>query len=158
MPRSYVRIIVHTVFSTKNRKAFIHPYIEENLYRKIRTIAKELGVEVLRINGGFDHVHIVHSLPRTKSIAEIIKKIKEKSSRWIKGYGDDYLLFKWQEGYGAFSCDYKDLDALFTYVDQQKKHHYGSNFDEEVRMTFGEEYTKVLNRYGFDIDWTPTDD
>ena len=155
MSRSYVRIIVHTVFSTKNREAFVDPFIEDKLFKKIKAIANDLGVEVLRINGGFDHVHIVHSLPRTKSIAEVIKKIKEKSSRWIKGYGEEYELFKWQEGYGSFSCDYKDLNALFAYVDQQKRHHYGTNYTEEVRMTFGEEYTKILQRYGFEMEWTP---
>ncbi|MEM6769056.1 MAG: IS200/IS605 family transposase [Bacteroidota bacterium] len=157
MSRFYVRIIVHTVFSTKSRRAFIDPFIEDKLFAKIRMIAQDLGVEILRINGGFDHVHIVNSMPRTKSIAEIVKKIKEKSSRWVKGYGDDYSLFQWQEGYGAFSCDYKDLDDLFRYVDQQKRHHYGINYTEEVRMTFGEEYTKILRRYGFEIDWSDDD-
>jgi len=153
MPRSYVRIIVHTVFSTKNRRAFIDPYIEPKLHAKMKAIAQEIGVPVLRINGAFDHVHIVHGLPRTRSIAEIVKRIKEKSSRWIKGFGEEYTLFQWQEGYGSFSCDYRNLDTLLAYVDKQKRHHFRDNHEEEVRMTFGEEFVRILNRYGFEGEW-----
>jgi len=153
MPRSYVRIIVHTVFGTKYRAPLIDPIIEQKLFNYVIFLFKEMGVKVIRINGGFDHLHIVHNLPRTKSIAEIIKHVKGSSSGWMKKQGPQYRNFTWQEGYGCFSCDYRDLDGLLRYIDNQKKHHYGSDYGKIARLTFEQEYGKILKAYGYDFDW-----
>ena len=125
----------------------IDPFVEQQVHFKIREVAVELGVPILRMNGGFDHVHIVHGLPRTLSIAKFIQEIKRKSSRHIREAGNKYAVFGWQEGYGSFSCDPHDLTGLFNYVDRQKEHHYGDAYGEMVRMTFDEELAKLLARY-----------
>jgi len=153
MPRSYTRVIVHTVFATKFRKPLINSKIEASLWKYITGLFHEMGVEVIRINGGFDHLHIVHNLPRTKSIAEIMKHVKQSSSKWMKQQGVFYNRFSWQEGYGCFSCDYRKLDEIIRYVDQQKLHHYGNNYTSEMRLTFEEEYGRILKAFGIDFDW-----
>lgn len=153
MPRSYVRIILHTVFATKYRAPLIDPMVEQRLFNYIIHLFKETSVNVMRINGGFDHLHIVHNLPRTKSIAEIIKHVKAHSSRWMKQQGPQYRKFTWQEGYGCFSSDYRKLDGLFKYIDNQKQHHYGDDYQKVARLTFEQEYSQILNAYGLDFDW-----
>lgn len=153
MPRSYLRVVLHTVFATKYRQNFLDPVIEKRLYTYIIHLFREMGVEVMRINGGFDHLHIVHNLPRTKSIAEIIQHVKAHSSKWMKKQGPQYRNFSWQEGYGCFSADYRKLDQLFEYIDKQKEHHYGVDHQSVARLTFEQEYTNILRAFGFEFDW-----
>lgn len=145
MPQSYDRIIVQTTFSTKYRQPLIDQKIEAKLYAIMIAAAQKLGVIVIEIGGTADHVHIVHNIPRTRSIAEIVNAIKSVSSKWIKSKGEDYAWFGWQDGYGCFSADYRNLDGLIKYVRKQKERHGVSN----KKMTFREEYTRYLRAYGF---------
>jgi len=68
----------------------------------------------LRVGGVADHVHIVTTLPRTLSQAEMIETLKKTSSKWIKGLDSKYRRFYWQRGYGAFSVSPSQLDAVFA--------------------------------------------
>jgi len=54
-------------------------------------------------SGGADHVHIVTTLPRTLSQAQLVEQIKKASSKWIKELDARYRGFFWQRGYGVFS-------------------------------------------------------
>lgn len=60
------------------------PYIDTNIENKVHLLIADLFVDfgsiVLAVGGTSDHIHIVHSLPRTKSIAEILKAVKSVSS------------------------------------------------------------------------------
>lgn len=145
MPQSYSRIILHTTWSTKYRMPYIHAGIEDRVHRLIADLFREHGCIVLEIGGTADHIHIVHSLPRTKSIAEIMKAVKSVSCIAIKEMGPDCEWFEWQAGYGTFSADYRKLDGLLDYVRQQKLHHSRQG----RKMTFKEEYTKMLVAYGY---------
>ncbi|KXK02355.1 MAG: transposase [Acidobacteria bacterium OLB17] len=46
MPQSLVKILVHVVFSTKNRADLIHPEIEAELYAYIHGIVKNNGSKI----------------------------------------------------------------------------------------------------------------
>jgi len=145
MPQSYDRIIVQTTFSTKYRQPLINQEIEPTLYAIMIATVQKLGVRVIEIGGTADHVHIIHTIPRTETIANIVNAMKSVSSKWIKTKGEAYAWFEWQDGYGCFSADYRRLDNLITYVKRQKEHHGSSN----QKMTFREEYTRYLHAYGF---------
>ena len=51
---------------------------------------------------------------------------------------------KWQEGYGAFSCSYKDKDAIIRYIENQQQHHR--------TVTFREEFEAMLKATGIEYD------
>ena len=91
-----------------------------------------------------DHVHIVTTLPRTVSQAQLIEEIKKTSSKWIKALDARYRGFFWQRGYGAFSVSPSQLDAVVQYVKAQQEHHR--------TQTFQEEYRQWLRRHGVDFD------
>ncbi len=40
----------------------------------------------------------------------------------------------WAEGYGSFTCSYKDLDRLVEYIKIQTEHHKKITFEEEYRI------------------------
>ena len=91
-----------------------------------------------------DHVHIVTTLPRPLSQAELIERIKKTSSKWIKALDARYRGFFWQRGYSAFSVSPSQLETVLEYVETQQEHH-------RTRM-FQEEYRELPRRHGVDFD------
>jgi putative transposase len=98
----------------------------------------------VHVGGVADHVHIVTTLPRTISQAELIEQIKKTSSKWVKTLGARYRGFSWQRGYGAFSVRPSQLKAVLQYVDAQQEHHR--------TRTFQEEYRDLLCKHGVHFD------
>lgn len=144
MPQSLSSILVHLIFSTKNREPFISEAIEKELHPYMAKIFRELKSPTLSIGGTDDHVHILFSLARTIEVAELIEKVKMKTSKWIKTKGEEFERFYWQRGYGAFSIGQSQVATLERYIARQRIHHQ--------RVTFQDEYRKFLESYGIDYD------
>jgi REP element-mobilizing transposase RayT len=110
----------------------------------LATICRDLGAQAFRVDGVADHVHIVTTLPRTLSQAQMVEQAKKTSSKWIKVLEPRYRGFFWQRGYGAFSVSVSQLDAVLHYLQTQEEHHR--------TRTFQEEYRELLNRHGIEFD------
>jgi putative transposase len=133
MPQSLSSVLVHLVFSTKDREPSIDPGIRENLYPYLSTVARNADCECFRIGGVADHVHLAVRLSRTITIAGLVEDLKVSTSRWMKTQQSGLADFAWQRGYGAFSVGNGDLDALIAYSDGQEEHHRVRTFQEEYR-------------------------
>ena len=144
MSQSLSSVLVHLVFSTKNREPFITPIIETELHPYMATIFRELKSPSLAIDGTTDHVHILFSLARVVTIADIVEEVKTSTSKWIKTKGREFRNFYWQRGYGAFSIGQSNVATLKRYIRNQKQHHR--------HVTFQDEYRKFLKAYGIDYD------
>ena len=144
MPQSLSSILIHLVFSTKNREPFITPAIEAELHPYMAKIFRELKSPSLTIDGSTDHVHILFSLARVTRVADLVEEVKIGSSKWIKTKGREFRNFHWQKGYGAFSIGQSNVAALKRYIHNQKYHHQ--------RVTFQDEYRKFLKTCGIDYD------
>jgi putative transposase len=103
MSQSLANVLVHLIFSTKNRVALLRPEVESELFPYVATICREHGCPTHQIGGTDDHLHLVCSLSRTISLSNLLQEVKASSSKWIKGKGKSYGGFSWQNGYGAFS-------------------------------------------------------
>ena len=57
MPNTYSQIYLHYVFSPKYREALIKAEFEEELFRYITGVIKNLDQHLIRINGMPDHCH-----------------------------------------------------------------------------------------------------
>ena len=112
--------------------------------RYLATLCRDLGGERTRVNGVADHVHIVTTLPRTLSLAQLIEKIKKAPSKWIKPLDRRYRQFFWQRGNADFSVSPSQLDSVLRYLQSQEEHH-------RIR-TFQEEYRDFLSRHGIKFD------
>jgi len=85
MPQSLAKILVHTVFSTKDRRPFLRDRaLREELHRYLGGILTNLDCQPLIIGGVEDHVHILSTLSRTGTAAEMVKEVKRGSSLWLK--------------------------------------------------------------------------
>ena len=152
MGRSFDRIVLHAVWSTKYRTPFIDLSIEEGLHGVIASNFSKLGCPVHIVNGTYDHVNVVFSLSRTIAVADLLGKVKAISSGWANRQGARYEEFEWQEGYSVFSADYRKLEGLINYVRNQKAHHGLLPVIPNTSMgwNFREEMTTLLRAYGFE--------
>ena len=144
MPQSLSSVLIHLIFSTKNREPFITPVIETESHPYMASIFRALKSPSLTIGGTSDHVHILFSLGRTMNIADLTQEVKTESSKWIKTKGEEFDNFHWQRGYGAFSIGQSQVASLKRYIAGQRIHHQ--------RVTFQDEYRKFLRSYGIDYD------
>src|SRR5258706_11078345 len=81
MPQSLAKILVHTVFSTKDRRPFLRDKpLREELHRYLGGILMNHDCQPLIIGGGEDHVHILSTLSRTCGAAGMVKEVKRGSS------------------------------------------------------------------------------
>jgi REP element-mobilizing transposase RayT len=144
MPQSLSKVILHIIFSTKNREPWIDLRVRPRMHAYLATICRDLGAQAFRVDGVADHVHIVTTLPRTLSQAQMVEEVKKTSSKWIKTLEPRYRGFFWQRGYGAFSVSVSQLDAVLQYLQTQEEHHR--------TRTFQEEYRELLRRHGMEFD------
>src|SRR5690348_5473135 len=124
MGHSYSNVLVHVVFSTKNRTKIIARDRQEDLCRYMVGIGKNLKVNVIAIGGITDHIHMLMALPGTLGHSTAIQKIKENSSKWMGS------KFEWQEGFGAFSVSDSRREDVIAYIRNQEEHHKKRNFED----------------------------
>jgi putative transposase len=123
-------LLVHFIFSTKERAPHISSEIEADLHAYLGGIIREIGGVAQAINGAPDHVHILVRVPATHSIANLACVIKTNSSRWIHERWPDRHGFAWQTGYGAFSVSESGINAVRDYIAHQREHHKKRSFQE----------------------------
>ncbi len=136
MPQSLSYVLIHIVFSTKDRRPLITDTIRPELHAFLATILSNSENICVRIGGVADHVHIAMFLARTATIARVVEKLKIASTKWIKAKGPEFARFAWQRGYAAFSVGLGDRKALVTYIDDQATHHQRRDFQAEMRAMF----------------------
>lgn len=144
MAQTLVKLSVHIIFSTKNRADLISPEIEEELFSYIGGISNNNQSKLLAANGTKNHVHLLVSMSKNIELSELVGDIKRDSSKWIKTKGKDHGQFQWQDGYGAFSVGYTQIEDVEKYIANQKTHHAKISFEDEFRY--------FLNKYDMDYD------
>jgi len=144
MPQSLSRVLVHLVFSTKNREPVLTPAIQSELHPYLAGTLDNIDCPSLQVGGVEDHVHLFFGLSRTRTMAEVVETVKTSSSKWIKTKGPEFNGFHWQSGYGVFSVSQSDADTVVAYIINQAQHHR--------KMTFQDEYRKLLERYKVTYD------
>ena len=150
MPQSLACIIVHCIFSTKERYPFFSGDVRPSIHAYLATVARDAGCHAYRVGGVADHVHLAIALPRTKSVADVIELLKTASSKWVKIQFPRLNNFAWQQGYGAFSIGASELENLIHYIDNQEEHHRVKTFQEEYRLFLSKYEIEYDERYVWD--------
>jgi putative transposase len=144
--QSLSQLIVHSIFSTKDRRPFLRSEeIRIETYAYMAGILKHLECHPIKIGGMEDHVHILSCLSKNIAFADLIGRIKGTSSKRLKEKG--ILGFAWQNGYGVFSVSESNVVAVAGYISNQAEHHRKLSYQEEVlellkrhRVAFDERY------------------
>jgi len=103
MPQTLSNVLLHIVFSTKNREPMIRAERKDELHRYLATTCASHGCPAIQVGGTNDHVHICCRLATTIAISDLVRKVKAGSSKWMKTHGPTFQHFAWQRGYGAFA-------------------------------------------------------
>jgi len=146
MPQSLVKILVHVVFSTKDRRELIPPELEPRLFGFISGIISNNKGRMIIAGGTANHIHLLISIGRI-NIGELIGDIKRDSSKWMKEFVKD---FYWQKGYGAFSIGQSQVQAVSRYVAEQKDHHAVQDYKDEFRALCRKYEVEIDERYVWD--------
>src|SRR6266513_3128948 len=140
---SYLKVWIHLVWSTKNRKPLLLKEVRSILFPHIKKNAKEKGIYIDFINGYTDHIHILISLNREQSISGIVQLIKGESSYWVNQQKLIPERFGWQDQYFAVSVSESGINKVREYIKNQEEHH--------KKKTFQQEYEEFMQKYGFKI-------
>ena len=75
MAQSLSKVLLHIVFSTKNRQKTISKHLRAKLHAYLAGVCRAKGSEAYRVGGTDDHVHIACTLPRTLTMAKLVEEI-----------------------------------------------------------------------------------
>ena len=150
MAQTLTRILLHVVFSTKDRRNLIASAVEPELHAYLGGICRNAESPALTVGGTENHVHLLISLSKNIALSDFMMTLKKDSSKWIKTKGEMFGDFHWQDGYGGFSIGESQVAAVTNYIRGQKERH--------KTMTFEEELVALAKRYGVAFDprylWT----
>ena len=144
MANTYTRILIQAVFAVRYRQSLIDPSFENDLYKYMTGILQSEGHKMLQINGMPDHIHLLFGFRTHQSLADLMKVVKAKSSKWVNRNKFCTRNFAWQNGFGAFSYSPDALPYVARYIANQKQHH--------LKKTFQKEYKKILEEYEVEYD------
>ena len=151
MSQSLSNVIVHIIFSTKDRLPLLADKdIREQMHAELGGTSKTLNCPPIITGGVEDHVHLLARQSRTITLSDWVKELKRVTSIWIKTKGPEFKDFSWQAGYGAFSVSQSQSAAVIEYIQTQEEHHKKKDFKTEFREFLKRHEIEFDERYVWD--------
>jgi putative transposase len=151
MPQSLSNLLVHLIFSTKERRPFLRAVAHRTaLQRYLGGVSARLDCPVVCVGGTEDHVHCLARQARTITVAEWVKELKRVSSKWAKTQDAALEAFQWQAGYAAFSVSQPLSRTVQRYIERQEEHHRTYDFQTELRQMLAAHGVEYDERYVWD--------
>ena len=141
---SFSLILLHVVFSTKNRQPFLSDGVRSRVFEYLSGAIRNEGNSCLIVNGMPDHVHILFDCRTDQSVADLMRSVKANSSAWIRRTWPEMSEFAWQEGYGVFSVSQSQKEFVKRYIQNQFEHHKKQDSLFEFRA--------LLERHALEFD------
>ncbi|RZL29860.1 MAG: IS200/IS605 family transposase, partial [Pedobacter sp.] len=139
MAGTFSQIYIQYVFAVKGRQNLLQKPWRDEVFRYMAGIIKEKGQKPIIVNGVADHVHVFVGIKPSMNISDLIRDVKNNSSKFINEQGWLKGKFSWQEGYGAFSYAHSQIENVYQYITNQEEHHR--------TKTFKEEYLEFLKKF-----------
>jgi REP-associated tyrosine transposase len=131
MPRTYTKLLVHIIFSTRERRREIVPDLSTKLHGYLWGIAKNLKCTPLAVNGTDDHIHMLVGIRPDSSLSDLVRSLKSSSSKWVHDE-QGRPRFAWQLGFAALSVSKSNAAAVSRYIAEQEQHHRKMSFQQEL--------------------------
>ena len=144
MSHTFTNVLIHIIFSTKDRAPVLTPDIRADVHAYLGGIVRELGGIAVIVNGIEDHVHMLVRLLPVLAVADCLRLVKTNSSRWIHQKWPQKRDFEWQTGYGAFAVSASNEAAVVRYIRDQEEHHR--------KISFRDEFITLLRKHGIEFD------
>lgn len=142
MAGTFSQIYIQYVFAVEGRENLLQKPWRDEVFKYIAGIIKEKNQKAIIVNGVTDHVHVFVGLKPSMNISDLVRDIKNNSSKFINEQRFLKGKFSWQEGYGAFSYAHSQIESVYQYILKQEEHH--------MKKTFKEEYLDFLQKFKID--------
>jgi REP element-mobilizing transposase RayT len=129
MSHTFSNVILHVIFSTKDRRPQLTDAIRSQVFDYMGGIVRSEFGRPITIGGTENHVHSLLTVDPKIAVSKAMSRYKSLSSGWIHKTLTDDLA--WQEGYGAFSVSPSKAGEVVSYITRQKDHHRKTTFEEE---------------------------
>lgn len=139
MAGTYSQIYLQVVFAVKGRENLIAKSWKDELHKYIAGIIREKEQKPIIVNGMSDHIHAFVGLKPSMRISDLVRDVKNNSSKFINEKGFVRGKFSWQEGYGVFSYSHSHIERVYNYILNQEEHHR--------KKTFKDEYLELLKKF-----------
>jgi putative transposase len=144
MAGTYSQVYLQIIFAVKGRQNLLEKPWREEIFKYISGIITAKDQKSIIVNGVSDHVHIFIGLKPSLSISDIVRDVKNNSSKFINENGFCNKKFQWQEGYGVFSYSHSQIENVYNYILNQEEHHR--------KKTFKEEYVDFLKKFNIEYN------
>lgn len=144
MSSTFTQLYFHIVFGTYQRKPVMHILWRKSLHEYISGIIRSKGQKPIITNGVEDHVHILVGMKPNIALSDLVRDIKNNSSRWVNEKKLTPNKFQWCRGFGAFTHSHSHLNRVYNYVLNQERHHRNSNYPTE--------YVRLLRHHEIEYD------
>ncbi|MGE5847193.1 MAG: IS200/IS605 family transposase, partial [Ignavibacteria bacterium] len=109
---SFIKVMVHSVWGTKNHQPLMKKEIKEKIISHIKVNAKSKEIFIDEINGYSEHLHCVFGMNTDLSISKTMQLIKGESAHWINLEGLLKEKFEWADEYFAVSVSESMLSKV----------------------------------------------
>jgi putative transposase len=144
MSQSLAKNLLHLIFSTKHRLPLLTADIRPEMNAYLAGILRSWESPAIIVDSVEDHAHLQFALSKNFALKKVVEEVKKGSSKWIKTKGPSFADFHWQAGYGVFSVSQSNVPAVRGYIVNQEEHHR--------KMTFQDEFRRLLHRHGIEYD------
>jgi len=128
---SYVKVMIHAVWGTKNREPFHIPEVRKAVIQHIRENACIKKIYIDAIDGYTDHLHCLFGLNADMTIAKTMQLIKGEAAYWINKNQVVKQKFEWADEYYAASVSESVVEKVRNYINNQEEHHGKTPFAVE---------------------------
>jgi REP element-mobilizing transposase RayT len=143
MGSTFLSLHYHLVFSTTERRPFLHDSWRTKMHEYLGGTVRGLGGIPSAIGGVADHIHLLVGLRSTHRLADFMQELKKAASAWAKENHEPE--FGWQDGYAAFTVSHPHVGAVKEYILGQENHRRQAEFVEELK--------RLLERHG--VEYKP---
>ena len=145
---SYTCLLYHIVIRTKRSERTISEAHERDLYTYIYDFIKHHGCVLYRINGMPDHVHILLSINSSMALSDFMRDLKTATSKMMKNDREKFPMYDgWGAEYFACTVSLSMKEKVRQYIIDQKEHHKGISFREELKTLCRENGIPFDERY-----------
>ncbi len=134
MEDSKIYLFVHLIIEVAGRTPLLKKSFRQLLFAWSKKTLAENDIQVVRMNGGEDHIHIVIEMLPTQQLMQITRQIKDRTSEFVNASKMISSDFSWQETYTAFTVSPGNLQQTIDYIDRQEEYHHTKTLEQELAL------------------------
>ncbi len=121
---SVYALCYHLVMCVKYRRKVLHGETANSLTQILKTLSEKIGITIIEMETGIDHVHILFKSKPTHQPSKVINSLKSVSARrmFVKHPEIKQYLWKgrfWSNSYFLATTGQVTVDILKRYVQSQ---------------------------------------